>query len=231
VGGHALGAAIGEVLPFAVALAAGPLPIIAIVLILVSDNAKAKGIGFVLGRVVGLAVLVGAGLVVAALLDDPKFGASGHPQPAASVARIVIGVLLIALAFRKWRRRNEPSRPNPLTRRIDGLSGRGAAGMGLLVSVLDPTCLSLAVLSGLDIAAARQPTGTTLAVAAGFVVVSALPVVVPLAGYLAGGQAARTGLDNLKGWLLSNENAVMIVLFLLAGAMLVGRGIRDLAGV
>jgi hypothetical protein len=54
---------------------------------------------------------------------------------------------------------------------------------------------------------------------------------VPLAGYLVGGQAARARLVGVKGWLLSNEKAVMIVLILIIGAMLIGRGIRDLAGV
>ena len=43
-----VGRAIG--VPLAVALAAGPLPVIAIMLILVSDDANAKGVGFVLGR-------------------------------------------------------------------------------------------------------------------------------------------------------------------------------------
>jgi hypothetical protein len=48
--------------------------------------------------------------------------------------------------------------------------------------------------------------------------------------HLAGGQAVRARLVGVKGWLESNEKAVMMVLFLIIGAMLIGRGIRDLAG-
>ena len=148
-----------------------------------------------------------------------------------SVARIVIGALLIVLAYRMWRRRNEPAKPSLLTRRIDGLTAKGSIGLGLMVSVVDPASISLGFLSGVDIAAARLPVPTAVIVAAAFVVLSTLSITVPLAGYLAGGQAARARLVSVKGWLQSNEKAVMMVLFLLIGAMLIGRGIRDLAGI
>jgi hypothetical protein len=225
-----VGKAIGEILPLAVALAAGPLPIIAIVLILVSDDARAKGVGFALGRIVGLALIVAVGLVIFSMIDDPALAHRGHPRPAVSVARMVIGVLLIALAGRMWRRRNVPSRPSLIARRVEGLTANGSVGLGLLVSVVDPTSLSLGFLSGLDIAAARLPVPTAVVVAAAFVALSTVTITVPLAGYFAGGQAARARLVGLKGWLLSNEKAVMMVLFLIIGAMLIGRGIRDLAG-
>ncbi|WP_197518859.1 GAP family protein [Mycobacterium sp. ACS1612] len=224
-----MGRTIGEILPLAVALAAGPLPVIAIMLILVSDEAKAKGLGFVIGRIAGLAALVAVGLVIFTLIDDPALADRGHPRPAMSVARIVIGVALIALAWRNWRRRNEPSKPSALTRRVDSLTPRGSVGLGLVVSVIDPASLSLGFLSGVDIAAARLPVATAVIVACAFVVLSTLTITVPLAGYLAGGQAARDRLVGIKGWLQTNEKAVMMVLFLLIGAMLIGRGIRDLA--
>jgi hypothetical protein len=226
-----VGNAIGEILPFAVALALGPLPIIAIVLILVSDDAGTKGVGFAIGRIVGLALILAAGMVVFSLINDPALGHRGHPRPAVSVARILIGVVLIALAGRMWTRRSEPSRPSLLTRRVDRLTVNGSVGLGLLVSVADPTSISLGFLSGLDVAAARLPVPTAVIVAAAFVALSTVTITVPLTGYLVGGQAARARLVTAKGWLLSNEKAVMMVLFLVIGAMLIGRGIRDLAAV
>jgi hypothetical protein len=225
-----VGTAIGEILPLAVALAAGPLPIIAIMLILVSEDARAKGVGFVFGRIAGLALIVAAGLVIFTLIDDPALAHRDHPRPAMSVVRIVIGVLAIALAARMWRKRNEPSRPSLLTRRVEGLTVKGSVGLGLMVSVVDPASLSLGFLVGVDIAAARLPVPTAVIVAAAFVALSTLTITVPLTGYLAGGQAARDRLAGVKAWLESNEKAVMMVLFLIIGAMLIGRGIRDLAG-
>ncbi|MFG1931163.1 GAP family protein [Mycobacterium sp. NPDC048908] len=224
-----MGRAIGEILPLAVALAAGPLPIIAIMLILVSQDAKAKGIGFASGRVAGLALIVAAGLVIFSLVDDPALADHSHPRPAMSVARIVIGVALILLAWRNWRRRNEPSKPSPLTRRVAALTAKGSVGLGMVLSVVDPASISLGLLSGVDIAAARLPVPTAVIVACAFIVLATVTVTVPLAAYLVGGQAARDRLVGIKVWLETNEKAVMVVLFLLVGAMLIGRGIRDLA--
>src|SRR5262249_53437100 len=82
--GERMGNAIGELFPLAVALACGPLPIIALVLILVSNDARANGIGFVIGRIGGLAAIVAVTLVILSLIGDPSFGHSGHPAPAVS---------------------------------------------------------------------------------------------------------------------------------------------------
>ena len=67
-----MGNVIGELLPLAVALATGPLPIIALMLILTSAGATAKGLAFVGGRITGLTVLVVAALAVLVSVDDPN---------------------------------------------------------------------------------------------------------------------------------------------------------------
>ncbi len=227
-----MGNAIGELLPLTVAIAVGPLPIIAIMLILASEQASAKGVGFVAGRLAALGLLVGAALIVFSIVNDPALGHRGHPAPAASIARIAIGLVLVGLAVRKWRRRDaDASEPHqsPLTRRVDGLTTKGAFGLGLVVTVVDPAGISIGVLAGLDIAAARAPAALAVLVAVAFVVLATLTVTIPLLAYLAGGDAARRALVGVKEWLLANEQAVMMVLFLLVGAMLIGRGIRELA--
>jgi hypothetical protein len=98
------------------------------------------------------------------------------------------------------------------------------------VCVVDPSCLAIGLLAGVDIAAAKGPITSAIVVAIGFVVVSTITVIVPLLAFLAGGQTAQRKIAGVKEWLLSNEQAVMMVLFLVIGAMLVGRGIRDLTG-
>lgn len=227
-----MGNLIGEILPLAVALAAGPLPIVAVMLILASEGARAKGVAFVGGRLAGLGLLVGGALAIFSVIDDPTLGHRGHPAPAMSIGRIVIGVVLIGLAARMWHRRGAESdgQPSPLVRRVDGLSVRGSFGMGLAVTAIDPASLSVGVLVGLDIAAARLPVATGVLVAVAFVLASTVTVTGPLLAYLVGGEGARRRLADLKGWLLANEKTVMMVLFLMIGAILIGRGIRELAG-
>jgi hypothetical protein len=225
-----MGSAIGEIFPLAVALALGPLPIIALVLILVSGDARRSGVGFVVGRLVGVAAIVAVTLVIFSLLGDPSFGHHGHPAPVVSIVRIAIGVVLIGMGVRYWRTRDEPEKPSPIAKHVDGLNFGSAIGTGVLVCVVDPSCIALGLLAGVDIASAKTAIPVAIGVAAGFVLVSTVSVTVPLLTYLAGGQAAERRIAGVKTWLLSNEKAVMMVLFFVIGAMLVGRGIRDLAG-
>jgi hypothetical protein len=227
-----VGNALGELLPLAVALAVGPLPIIAIMLILTSEGARSKGVAFVGGRLVGLVLLVGAALVIFSAINDPTLGHRGHPSPVVSSLRIAVGVVLIGLAARMWRRRGAESdgQPSPLVRRVDGLTVRGSFGMGLAVTGIDPASISIGILVGLDIAAARLPVVADVIFVVAFVLASTVTVTGPVLAYLAGGEAAQRRLSGLKGWLLKNEKTVMMVLFVLIGAMLIGRGIRELAG-
>jgi hypothetical protein len=225
-----MGSAIGEILPLAVALACGPLPIIALVLILVSSDTRGTGIGFVIGRLAGLSGIVAVTLVIFSLIGDPSFGHRDHPAPAVSIARIVIGAALIGLGARKWLERDEPDKPSLIARRVDGLTATGGIAMGVVVSVVDPSSLVLASLAGVDIASARTSVATAVLVAVAFVLLATVTVTVPLLAYLAGGQSAQRKIAGVKEWLLANERAVMMVLFFVIGAMLVGRGIRDLAG-
>jgi hypothetical protein len=215
----------------AVALAVGPLPIIAMMLILTSESARPKGIAFVCGRLVGLLLFVGGALVIFTAINDPNMGHRGHPTPVVSILRIVVGVVLIGLAVRIWRRRGAESngQPSPLVRRVDGLTVRGSFGMGLAVTAIDPASISIGVLVGLDIAAARLSVVNDVIFTVAFILLATVTVTGPLLAYLAGGDGAQRRLASLKGWLLANEKTVMMVLFVLIGAMLIGRGIRELA--
>src|ERR1700754_2131826 len=100
-----MGEAIGQALPFAVGVAISPMPIVAVVLILVTPRARSNGPAFLLGSVLGVAV-VGAILLVVA---DPA-GASDDGGPATWVSwvKIALGAGLLALAVKQWRDRPRP---------------------------------------------------------------------------------------------------------------------------
>jgi hypothetical protein len=57
-----MGQAIGDVLPLAVGVALSPLPIVAVVLMLVTVRAKVNGPAFILGWCIGLAVIGQTGI-------------------------------------------------------------------------------------------------------------------------------------------------------------------------
>src|ERR1700712_979201 len=224
-------ALIGELLPFAVAMAVSPMFVIAIVLILVSDGARAKGLSFVAGRLLGLVLILAIVYAVFAAIGGHHAAHNGPPSTSSSIIRMVVGVALVVYAVRMFRNRPKPGeepRPSKLLQRIDGLTPASAFGMSLLLSVLDPASLSLGFAAGIDLAQANVPDAARLAVAVGFVLMATVTVTVPLVIYMVGGAAAEAKLGDVKTWLVANEKTVMMVLFLIIGVLMISRGIRAL---
>src|SRR4051812_12684476 len=97
-----MGQAIGASLALAVGIALSPLPIIAVVLMLTSRRAKVNGPAFVLGWMIGLAVVGAIVLVLARMIGTGK-----PASPAAWVGwvKIALGLLLLVVAVRQFRAR------------------------------------------------------------------------------------------------------------------------------
>src|SRR6476646_1772182 len=87
-----MGEAIGQILPLAVVVAFSPMPIVAVVLMLVSARARVNGPAFVLGWILGVGVVGGIILAVSGPAD-----ASDNGQPATWVdwLKLLLGALLV----------------------------------------------------------------------------------------------------------------------------------------
>ena len=101
----------GDLLPLAVGVAISPIPIIAIILMLLAPKAGGTSAGFLLGWVAGVVVATGLFTVLAATVG---LGESGGQSAAASWTKCVLGVLLLLLGLRQWRSRPAPGQEAPL---------------------------------------------------------------------------------------------------------------------
>ena len=86
-----MGEAIGQVLPLAIVVAFSPMPIVAVVLMLVSARARTNGPAFVLGWLLGVGVVGGIILAVSGPVDASD---SGQPATWVDWLKLVLGVLL-----------------------------------------------------------------------------------------------------------------------------------------
>ncbi len=225
-----MGNAIVHVLPFAIAIAISPLPVIVVVLILVSERAREKGFGYIIGRLLTLAVVMGVVVIVYGA-NSKHLVHRATPTTAASIARIVVGVLVVLLAAWLWYSRpKHGAEPHPsrLLRHVDRVTPIRAFVLGTLLVLLDISTAILAVLAAIDIGQAQLSFGQTVGASVVFLAIATVTSTAPFVLYLAGGPALARRLSVAKTWLVKNEKTVMAILFLVVGALLISRGIRNL---
>ena len=87
-----MGNAIGQTLSLAVGVALSPVPIIAVILMLVTPRARSNGPAFVVGWLVGLAIV---GTVVLLVAGPANANDEGEPATWVDVLELVLGLLLV----------------------------------------------------------------------------------------------------------------------------------------
>jgi threonine/homoserine/homoserine lactone efflux protein len=214
--------AIGQVLSFGVGVALSPIPIIGVVLMLGTPRARSNGPAFVLGWVLGLAVV---GTIVLLASSGASANEDGQPADWVSWLELALGLLLLLVAVRQWRGRpaaGEAGEMPKWMRAIDTFTPPKAAGLAVLLSAVNPKNLLLTVGAAAAIAQTGASTGDQAIALAVFVVVGTLGPGAPVALYFALGERSRRLLDELKAWMSSHNAAIMAVLCLIIGAKLIG---------
>lgn len=223
-----MGAVIGDLLPLAVGVAVSPMPIVAVILMLLAPRAGGASAGFLAGWVIGIVVACAAVLLLAGSLS---LGTSSEPSTTGSWVKIILGMLLLAVGVREWRARPRPGVEASVPKwmaAIDSVTAIKAVGLGFLLAAVNPKNLLLCASAGAAIAAGSLSLAQDVAAVAVFTVIAASTVAVPVVGYGVARSRLAQPLAVLKEWLTANNAVVMSVLLLVIGVSLVGKGIGGL---
>lgn len=220
---------IGELLPLALGIAISPIPIIAIILMLMTPKARSNGLAFLLGWMAGILIVGGIALVVADVAGLST-GSEAASQSQA-VIKLVLGLLLLVVAARQWRSRPKPGEEASLPKwmqTLDTFTPVKSFGLGALLSGpnLKNLALNLAAMS--IVATAGLSTANQVVALLFVVVIGSLTIIAPLVVYFAAGEKSAELLGGWKSWLSENNAAIMAVLLLVLGVALVGQGISGL---
>ena len=219
-----MGNAVGEILPLALGIAITPTAIIAVILMLLSPKARSTSLGFLLGWLLGVLVPVVVFTLISSILPDGDDGS----KPVIGGVKILLGVLLLLLAVRQWLARPLPNTEPPLPKwmaAIDSMTGRQALGLGFALSGLNPKNLLLGVAAGLAIGAGGLTVSGSTVVITIYTIIGISTVAVPVIAYLAASTRMTGPLEALRKWLVHNNSVVMMVLLLVIGVVLIGKGI------
>ena len=194
-----------------------PFPLTAFILVLSAEKGTWKGLAFILGWL-GCLVAVIAAVIVSTGNNPPE--PQTVPSDAALAVKLAVGVVLILIAVRQRRRMGRPRKPPAWMARLDQLSLWGAAG---LAAFLQPWTL-VAAGAATVLEAKLDTAGSYLVLILYCLLATSSYLYLELYATFAPAKAGAR-LAQMREWLDSHQDQVLIAVFLLLGFWLAGKSI------
>ncbi len=219
--------AIGESLPMSVGVALSPLPVAAVMIMLLTAQAKTNGPAFLTGWVAGILAVATVVFLMPGLET-----ARGDPTRLSGLIRLMLGLVLLFLAVRQWRQRPAPDAPVEVPKvlaRLDDMGMTQSAMTGFLLSGVNPKNLFLNAAGAATIDASMLAPGPQMTALLVFTLVASLTVALPVISHFLFRPGAEAMFGQWKAWLISNNVTVLAALLLVFGTLLIGDGLTIVA--
>lgn len=220
----------GQLLPLALTIALSPLPLAALLLMLLAPDGFKAAAGFSIGWFLGVLLSATLLAVLSSLLPHDRSAGTRMLQVAVP---LLLGVSLIVLGLVQWHDRPQRGVEVPLPRwlnALDRLTPVRATIIGVGYAAFRPKNLVMAAAAGVVILGAHtDPTGIVFSVAL-FTALASITMLGPVLAYAFGGPSVRARLVRLRGWLVRNMPVITVITVLLLGVFLVLAGLSQWAG-
>ena len=215
---------LGDVLPFAIGVAASAAAVIALILVLQGPRASSSGIAFTAGWLGGVGLVVVLGVAFGLAVSD-------DPARWTQWLKTALGALLLLVAARKWSQRtptgSESAPPAWMAGLQDSAPGK-AAILGFLLGGVNPKNLMLTLGAAATLGSSGLDSTQLWIVGIAYIVVASLSVLVPLGIYLLMRAKADHLLADLGVWMKANSDGITIVVLLIFGVKLLLGGLAAL---
>lgn len=216
---------LGELLPLALGVAVSPLPVIAVLLILLGPRARTSSIGLAAGWLAGVVVATGVFVIVGRSFlapDDHAHSAS----PMLGWIKLFLGTVLLGAGIRELLSHKTSSATEPRwMATVDTLNPLAAAGVGFALMAINIKNIALCAAAGITIGSAGLRISGATGCVAMFSLLAATTVIVPVIGSHLAADLLRQPLSHAQQWLQVNHDVVIAVLLVLLGTVLIGTGI------
>ena len=208
---------VADLVLIALGIALQPFRLSAFTLILSTKGGTKKGLGFILGWLACLVLVIAMVMLVT---GGKPVRFRTIPSTVLLIIKLALGIALIAMAAVQWRQRNRARRPPAWLDRLDSMSPWTAA---LIAAIMQPWTLVAAAAA--TVAQARlSSVGDYLALASFCLLATSSFIALEL--YAVFAPAASTRLTALRSWLDVHGNEVIIIVCLVLGVWLAGQSIR-----
>jgi threonine/homoserine/homoserine lactone efflux protein len=221
-----MGTLIPEVAGLGLAVAfTSPGSVVTVIILLSMSNGVRRAIAFICGWIHAIGVL---GALMIFVLQGQDFGSrQTTPSRAASAIEVVLGLLLVVVSFRAYRRPRQQTKsqsPPKWLDRIDRIHWLLGVAVGAFMLSFALTIAAMAEILKANVGTADAVVAALVFALASIVTISA-PVVVVL---VAPDRSAQV-LASWKAWLLQHARSIALILLMVIGVFLVVRGAYDLA--
>ena len=212
-----------ETLPFAIASAASPFPIIPAILLLFTARPRPTSLAFLAGWLLGILSATSVFVLLSEVVE------SGESSPTwVSWVRLVLGAALLGYGLQQWFTRGSVTEPPAWMRSLETATPVSAFRVALLLSGVNPKIVLIAAAAGLAIGNGDLHGWGEVAAVAVFTAVSAISVAVPVLGYVVLGERVLRPLGVARDWLTMHNTAVLAVVLVAIGIALAVKGIQGL---
>jgi Sap, sulfolipid-1-addressing protein len=197
-----------------------PFPVTGFILLLTAERGIIKGLAYILGWLACLVVVIAA-VFLATGNQPPK--SQSTESTALLAIKLALGVVLILLAVRQHRRRGRPHKTPAWMSRLDHISLWAAAG---LAAFLQPWTLVAA--GAATVASAKLSSAASYLALVGFVLLATSSFLAMELYTTFAPEAAGPRLKQLRTWLDTHTDQMIVGICLLLGFYLAGKSIYAL---
>ena len=218
--------ATGNAIPVAVGIAISPLAVAALMVMLLTPKAGLNAPSFLLGWLLGFVII---GFLAHFI---PGFEVSSDkPGMLAGVVRLVLGLVLLLLALWQFRRQADfgEEKTQRFLGRINDMNAGHSVLAGLLLTAGHPKNLPLIAAGVAAIGRYNLDILSEILAFLIFTMVSSVTLVLPMMLFFLARHRVEIIFGHWKSWLIRNNDIIVLLLLLVFGALLIGRGLKMLA--
>lgn len=219
-----------DLLPLIVGATLVPLyPIVVLLFLLQGKGGLVKALSFVTG---GVAVRLAQGILFGPIFGVAMAANSEDGQRlGVSILLLVVGILLLITAFKKWQKEEDPDAPSPQwMTTISDLSAVKAFGAGTLfiTIAIKQWVFTLSAIGVISEAGLGEGANVGLYVL--YVLATQTLVLAPILVYAVAPQQAARPLKAAQTWLERHNRAIVMIVSLLFGVWFVYKAVTGLIG-
>ena len=222
-----MGSVIVSLLPLIIGSAVVPLHVILVVLLLTSEKQPVgKAIGYVSGMTV---VRLAQGVLFGLILTEGGAKETGSLDAIVSTLLLVLGILLLLSAYKKWAAEPDPDAPPPkwltLADKLTPLTAF-AMGVGILLIAAKMWVFTLSAIGVIGEAQLGQPSSAIAFLL--FVLLAQALLIISILIRLIFPTRATALLEGASEWLLTNNRVIVIAASLIFGLYFLYKGVTGL---